>query len=807
MSGRTRARWRRLRLRLESHCGPIRLPVKDTLAAHWGTDRRPQGVTAKKYRVDAGLARSDELNDGGTLDTQVRSPHAIFNMPQRLLVPLFQRPYIWNRQDQWEPLWRDVERVANRLLRPETVDLQPHFLGAVVLQQLPNPSGDFQVRTIIDGQQRLTTLQLMLDAFHAELMRVGAERPAARLLKLVRNDEEYCNHDEDQFKVWPTNRDRPAFQEVMAAELPVDYQSLAFRNERLPQAHQYFAMEAAQWLTSEGPDAIAERAEALERAGRELMQLVVIDLASDENAQEIFETLNSRGAQLSAADLIKNFVFQRLLDEGADTEAAYEQYWKQFETAFWEEEDTVGRLRYPRSSMFLNSFLVSRLGEPVAAQEVFSRFKIYALHEAGVSMLDLIKQIHRAAAVYEELIKSATRDDSAITRRELFAYRMQQIDVDVIKALVLTLLDPEEPPLPQERLDGALVTIESFLVRRLLVRATTKNYNRLFAQAIAELRKGGRAEADTFLRRFFADQTADSTYWPDDAEVRREVRNLQIYRRLKRQRVRILLEALEDHRRGFDVDDRAVRTEQRCPRGTLTIEHICPQQWQDNWPLQAGEDEARRNQMVQTLGNLTLLTSRLNTGMSNYPWVGENSKREALREHSLLRLTDDVLEAAGDDWDVEKIEQRTVELTEQIIRIWPVPEGHAVNFQQTAEQVPTKGSVYLADLLGPGLVEPGDILHPTRPSLAARRATVLSDGRIEIDTGQVFKFPSGAAKGVSGTTSEAGWEFWLHERSGRTLTDLRSEYLSQFEIEDDDLEPDDTDDPPVASKVQESGLQ
>jgi hypothetical protein len=724
------------------------------------------------------------------MDTQVRSPHAIFNMPQRLLVPLFQRPYVWNRENQWEPLWRDVERVANRLLKPEVGDLQPHFLGAVVLQQLPNPSGDFQVRTIIDGQQRLTTLQLMLDAFHAEFIGVGAERPAARLLKLVRNDEEYCNHDEDQFKVWPTNRDRPAFQEVMAAELPIDYQSLTFRSERLPQAHQYFATEAAQWLTAEGPDAIHERAEALERASRELMQLVVIDLASDENAQEIFETLNSRGAQLSAADLIKNFVFQRLLDEGADTEAAYEKYWKQFETAFWEEEDSVGRLRYPRSSMFLNSFLVSRLGEPVAAQQVFSRFKTYALHEAGVSMLDLIQQIHRAAAVYEEFVKSASRDDSAVNRIELFAYRMQQMDVDVIKAVVLTLLDPEEPPLPEDRLHGALATIESFLVRRLLVRATTKNYNLLLALAIAELRKGGRAEADTFLRQFFRDQTADSRYWPDDAEIRREVQNLQIYRRVRRPRVRIVLEALEDHRRGFDIDDRAVRAEQRCPRGTLTIEHICPQQWKENWPLRAGEDESRRNQIVQTLGNLTLLTSRLNTGMSNYPWIGDKSKREALREHSLLRLTDDVLEAAGDDWNAEKIKNRTIDLIEQIIQIWPVPEGHAVNFQQSNGQAPTKGSVFLADLLGPGLIEPGDTLRPTRPSHAARRATILSDGRIEIDTGQVFKFPSGAAMGVSGAVSEAGWFFWLHERSGRTLQDLRSDYLAQFEIEDDEVEPD-----------------
>ena len=76
--------------------------------------------------------------------------------------------------------------------------------------------------------------------------------------------------------------------------------------------------------------------------------MVIIDLSVDENAQEIFETLNARGAQLSAADLIKNFVFQRLLETGTNVEEAYQRNWKEFETGFWKLEINVGRLRYPR---------------------------------------------------------------------------------------------------------------------------------------------------------------------------------------------------------------------------------------------------------------------------------------------------------------------------------------------------------------------------------------------------------------------------------------------------------------------------
>jgi hypothetical protein len=128
---------------------------------------------------------------------------------------------------------------------------------------------------------------------------------------LVTNDEPFRAKAEDQFKVWPTNRDRPAFNAVMGADLPVDYDQLGFNGERIVQAHRFFSERSRAWLGSNGPQGALERAEAIDKAARELIQMVVIDLAADENAQEIFETLNARGAQLTAADLIKNFVFQR----------------------------------------------------------------------------------------------------------------------------------------------------------------------------------------------------------------------------------------------------------------------------------------------------------------------------------------------------------------------------------------------------------------------------------------------------------------------------------------------------------------
>jgi uncharacterized protein with ParB-like and HNH nuclease domain len=102
-----------------------------------------------------------------TIHTNLLTPTNIFKKDQQLLVPLFQRPYTWNRKEQWEPLWSDVTRVAQRILDGKENSARPHFLGAIVLQQLPNKSGDLELRTVIDGQQRLTTLQILLDSIHA----------------------------------------------------------------------------------------------------------------------------------------------------------------------------------------------------------------------------------------------------------------------------------------------------------------------------------------------------------------------------------------------------------------------------------------------------------------------------------------------------------------------------------------------------------------------------------------------------------------------------------------------------------------
>lgn len=722
------------------------------------------------------------------MDTQVRTPQAIFMQPQRLLVPLFQRPYVWNEELQWEPLWKDLERVATRLMQSPNTTQAPHFLGAIVLQQLPTPTSDLQQRTVIDGQQRLTTLQVLLSAVHSEIEMVGATTPAARLEPLIANSEAFCRHKEDRFKVWPTNRDRPAFNEVMEASSPVDYEKLKYRTSRLAKAHQYFAQQCRAWLRADGPEKVVARAEALERSARELLQIVVIDLTVNENAQEIFETLNARGAVLTAADLIKNFVFQRLLEQKADVEGAYSAYWAQFETAFWEEEVNVGRIKSPRSSVFLNHWLIARTGEEVVAREVFSRFKSYADYQAGHTMLELLEEIHRAATIYRNFTEAAEVLDGPLDRLGLFVYRLKTLESEVVKPVLLALLDHKAGPLPQAQIEIALDVLESWLARRMLVRATAKSYNKIMAEIVSVVRNAPVHQIGETLTEHFASQNSETAYWPDDEEVRRELETMPVYRKLSRARLRMVLESIEDHWRGW-ISGQTSAAGMRIRRNTYVIEHLMPQSWHKHWPLPPGGQEMERDARIHRLGNLTLLTKKLNSTVSNGAWLGEQGKASHLQEKDVVLLNSRLLKSYDTkQWDEAGIDSRAKQAIDAILAIWPAPPGHKVRVDREPQEAHT--TVEIADLIGAGYLAAGQMLFSTPGKSGGYFGTVLLDGRIEVN-GQSFDSPSSAGRFVT-KRSINGWNFWRLEQDGRRpLREVRADYLKMVSPEEADEDDED----------------
>lgn len=599
------------------------------------------------------------------MDADTYTPKALFKKDICYEIPTFQRPYVWNQEDQWEPLWDDVRNVAERYL--ENFDYHgrnptaaqratsPHFLGAVVLQQQPNAIADLETRDVIDGQQRMTTLQIMIDAAQEVFVHLAARGEAKRLLALVEN--QLIEDEQDKWKLRPTALDREAF----VAAMTNDPTPVGFEDSRIVQAHDFFRLQVEEWLVDRGPDSVNDRCHALETALMGLLSVVAIELEATDDSFVIFETLNARGTPLNQSDLVKNFILQRATQASIDADALHANTWQALEIPYWREEITQGRIRRRRLDQFLNYWLAMRTGSDVAANSVFPAFK--RLVDRNGEPVD-----QAARAVRRSAERLTALEQSSHPRVDSFNYRMRTMQVGTVTPLLIWLATNHD--LDNPGLVSACEIIEDFLVRRMVCRGTTKDYNKLFLDAVQHLDGAPRdADPSLVLGSFLAGQTAESRTWPDDLRVESALLDLPLYRLLTRGRLRFVLEAIEEERR------RGLSEVQTIPRGTLTIEHLLPQSWSKNWPPPVGEDMSEalrtRDRLIHTVGNLTLLTTKMNAKLSNDPWP---KKVKSLKQHSTLLITGDLLETWGASaWDEETIQQRGAALSVYFGRVWPGP--------------------------------------------------------------------------------------------------------------------------------------
>jgi hypothetical protein len=276
----------------------------------------------------------------------------IFQDRRQYCVPFYQRAYVWTLEDQWEQLWEDIQEKAESRLTDRKAT--PHFLGAVVLDPQPREGLiGVDVFHIIDGQQRLTTLQFVLASALLSLERNGQTALMTIVTECAKNGtpDTMRNPAVEKFKVWPTFRDRHSFTLAMEAQnldelrsrFPAhftqtgDLRKIGIDHPPALAALWHFTRWFNTWLATE-PDQVAIRAETLILAILRDLKVVSIILEADDDAQIIFETLNGRGAQLHATDLIRNYLFMRADHDGADSESLYNTLWSPFETEYWSVE-------------------------------------------------------------------------------------------------------------------------------------------------------------------------------------------------------------------------------------------------------------------------------------------------------------------------------------------------------------------------------------------------------------------------------------------------------------------------------------
>jgi hypothetical protein len=341
----------------------------------------------------------------------------------------------------------------------------------------------------------------------------------------------------------------------------------------------------------------------------------------------------------------------------------YEKYWRSLDAESWRKTIRQGRLVRPRIDLFLYYWLIMQTGKAVTSHEVFTTIREMLDQESPpVEPTALLAALSANAAEYDAF-ERATPGSSLAT----FRYRVIDVmQADAVTPVLLWLHDPIRAPVPQAQIDIALASLESWVVRRMLCRLTTKDYNKVVLDLIEDLGKQDRARAGNAIRSFLARQSADSRLWPTDAAMAEALVDAEVYRTLSRARLRMVLEAIEDRLR-------TKYSEQSVDRGKYTIEHLLPQAWHLHWPLD-GTDPAlmrRRNHLLHTLGNLSLVTKRLNPKLSNGPWA---EKREALAAHSVLRLNHDLLSrAASSGWGEAQITARSEQLALLTVAVWPRP--------------------------------------------------------------------------------------------------------------------------------------
>lgn len=614
----------------------------------------------------------------------------IFEPKMRLEVPLFQRPYVWGQERQWEPLWEDISSKFAAQIEGKQ-DPSVVFLGAMVLDQQQTATMQLPKRQVIDGQQRLTTLQIFLAALRdfseaAECPAVSGELESYIVNKGYLHDPEI-----DPFKVWPTQSDRKQFTDVITsrslAELERRYPLVRQKYKRffdprprMVEAYLYFLGELTLFFlgTDEEPAVgqhrpLGERLMLAFDALRLLLKVVIIDLDEHDDAQIIFETLNDRGERLLPADLLRNFIFLRASRVASEVavEKLYSKYWSKFDGDFWREEVKQGRLNRPRSDLYIQHFLASKKADEIPIKHLFAEYKNWIERKAPYPTVEAeLSDLSRQGDAFRRVVEPQHGD----VLYELAAF-LDCFDIRTAYPLLLHLLALD---LSKEEWASVSVTLESYLLRRAVCGLTTKSYNRIFLGLVKTLQKDGTSSER--IVQALSDSRGESSEWPRDEQFRESWNAGGTYQVLQSGRLLHLLSRLDESYLTSKSEAILIKT-------GLTIEHLMPQTWVEFWPLQSGakgltyeelEDAdpadpvaiatKRRNALIHSIGNLTILTQALNPAISNSSW---KAKKPQIMKYSLLPINQ--LLHDQDVWNEDTIEQRSKDLFKIALKLWPSP--------------------------------------------------------------------------------------------------------------------------------------
>ena len=569
------------------------------------------------------------------MDAGKRTINDIFNGNRVLEIPFFQRSYVWGIP-QWERLLEDMKAISS--------SNKPYFLGSVILKQQETTTGSRigDKRTVIDGQQRLTTLNIF---FKVLCLKTNENFTFDRSFKLRDNSNALLhNHNDIQ-----------AFNEILALTELKDLKG----ESNITQAYNYFKDNLV-------PDELN-----LDSILSNVL-FVGIDLSQEEDEQQIFDTINSLGVKLTTAELLKNYFFNR------DDIEKYNKYWKEVfekdeETKnYWDREIIAGRLRRTFIDLFFFAYLQIKIQETdfkVKAEDKDAYAKVEHLFESYKNFIKsylnnnkeaILSEIKEYALLFKknfnyEILGEELTQDFGIDRINTIIFGL---DTTTLISYTLYILRNISDETTKNELFGI---IETYIMRRMITHSNTKNYNQLFTDKLINNRVLSKQEFLDYIEK----RDDKVNFLPTDEELEKGF-NTSIL--INKQSAGILY--LIESKIRNEKDSTALLGINK-----YSLEHLMPKKWRNNWDkLSSKESEINRDRKLLTLGNLTIITQSLNSSIRDSKWEdklkGKNKKGGLIEYSGGLKTISQFLEYSK--WDEKAIEERALFLYEKAKQIWKI---------------------------------------------------------------------------------------------------------------------------------------
>lgn len=551
----------------------------------------------------------------------------------KLTIPVYQRNYDWKVAN--------CQQLFNDLVAMVREKRTNHFFGSIV-----EIGGDYSgEKQIIDGQQRLTTVYLLILAL-VKLLEEGKITSSTMIPRKIRDSyliDQYVDDVENlkRYRLQPVKHDAVALMRLFGPE------SGYIENSNQTTNFQFFQ------------DEILKQRISVDELWEAIQHLIVIDISlrrSEDNAQLIFESLNSTGVDLTEADKIRNFVLMNLPAD--QQEEYYNKYWHPIEL------DTEEGNEY-HVSEFIRNYLTFKLKKVPAMGKVYLVFKRF-IEQRKVTTEAILQDLLKYAG-YEKQIRSA---QSSSDKVNVLLKRLAVLEVNVTRPFILPLFDYwQEGNITADEVATILGSVESYIFRRLICGMQNNSLNKLFATLFSDsLKYVGQADNYVDIINYLLLSKGEVSHFPTDVEFAESIETRDAYN-MRQQTKYYLFDRLENQ----DSLER-VNVIDGMKNNRYTIEHIMPQTLSSAWKKELGDDyQAIYDRWDNRLANLTL--TAYNSSYSNKSFHEKKTAENGF-DHSGFRLNDFV--KGCDQWTEKELIERSELLKQTALKLWPMPSS---NFQ------------------------------------------------------------------------------------------------------------------------------